>query len=58
MKLNMSELDTKETKPKMSEYNEKKYIILNEFSEKNIDDLYCYCGGSFTPFYISNADFI
>ena len=40
MKLHMTELDTKETKPKMSEYNEKKYIILNEFSEKNIDDLY------------------
>ena len=29
------------------ELNQKKYIILNEFSEKNIDDLYSYCGGSF-----------
>lgn len=40
MKLNMTELDTKETKPKMSNYLKQKYIVLNEFSEKNIDDLY------------------
>jgi len=38
MKVKMSDLH--------KELNQKKYIILNEFSEKNIDDLYSFCCSS------------
>ena len=36
----MTELALKKNTTKMSNYLKKKYILLNEFSEKNIDDLY------------------
>ena len=36
----MTELALKKNTTKMSNYLKQKYIVLNEFSEKNIDDLY------------------